>query len=394
MKLLCLSNGHGEDSIGARILDQLHQQDSTCELAALPMVGLGQAYLRRQIPLLLPGQVMPSGGFLYMNFFNLWQDLQQGVLSLTWQQSQIVRNWAAQGGEVLAVGDIVPLLIAWRSGAKYSFVGTAKSDYYNRPGSGNRSNYFPWEQWLMQRTRCQAVFPRDAISTASLRQRGIPAFDLGNPMMDGLTTHFPTGWDVNHHPLTILLLPGSRAPEAHRNWQILLTALAGLIHLQPKVIAVAALPPGLESQPFQVALLEGSWLKEAPTLSLADPHALEFRNGDSTLILTQAAYNQCLHMADVAIAMAGTATEEFVGLGKPAFIIPGQGPQFTPRFALRQTQLLGISVTLVEEPEAVGAKILTLLANPDQLSQIRRNGQERLGSPGASARIAAHLLSN
>ena len=44
MKILCLSNGHGEDAIAVRILEQLQLQSDTLELAALPLVGEGHAY--------------------------------------------------------------------------------------------------------------------------------------------------------------------------------------------------------------------------------------------------------------------------------------------------------------------------------------------------------------
>ena len=61
-----------------------------------------------------------------------------------------------------------------------------------------------------------------------------------------------------------------------------------------------------------------------------------------------------LKQADIAIAMAGTATEQFVGLGKPAVIFPGEGPQFTYAFAEAQSRLLGCSITLVESPDLCG----------------------------------------
>jgi hypothetical protein len=124
MKLLCLSNGHGEDGIGAKIALQLQQltppgedfaQDPT-QIRALPMVGLGQAYTQAGFPLLLPGQVMPSGGFLNMDSKELLRDLRQGLLPLAWQQLNYCRAWARAGGKILAVGDIVPLLFAWLSG--------------------------------------------------------------------------------------------------------------------------------------------------------------------------------------------------------------------------------------------------------------------------------------
>jgi uncharacterized protein (TIGR03492 family) len=108
--------------------------------------------------------------------------------------------------------------------------------------------------------------------------------------------------------------------------------------------------------------------------------------------LSQNAYNDCLHLGDMAIAMAGTATEQFVGLGKPAITIPGQGPQFTYAFAEAQSRLLGASVILVEEPVEVASAVRSLLTNPDTLQAIAENGIRRMGKPGASQRIAEYLM--
>ncbi|MGA1623418.1 MAG: hypothetical protein ACO36E_11935, partial [Synechocystis sp.] len=86
-----------------------------------------------------------------------------------------------------------------------------------------------------------------------------------------------------------------------------------------------------------------------------------------------------------------TATEQVVGLGKPVVSIPGGGPQFNPYFARRQTWLLGESVTLVEQPEQVGATFQQLFQNEQRLMAIARNGRERLGEAGAARRIAQAL---
>jgi uncharacterized protein (TIGR03492 family) len=99
-----------------------------------------------------------------------------------------------------------------------------------------------------------------------------------------------------------------------------------------------------------------------------------------------------LHWGDVAIAMAGTATEQFIGLGKPAIAIPGEGPQYNPAFAEAQSRLLGLSLILVEEPVQVAKVVRSLFTNPDSLHIIRENGVRRMGKPGAARRIADYLL--
>ncbi|XWK86401.1 MAG: lipid-A-disaccharide synthase-related protein [Phormidium sp.] len=424
MRLLCLSNGHGEDAIAVRICQQLQQLPSSPKIAALPIVGEGQAYIDRGISIIAPTQKMPSGGFVYMDWRQLWRDVQGGLLQLLWQQFQAVKAFAKQGGAIIAVGDIVPLFFAWLSGAPYVFVGTAKSEYYlrdecrdvasnvsgrsfKRPWEGwSGSVYLPWERWFMSHPRCKAVFPRDTLTTQVLQQWSIPAFDMGNPMMDELESLTPESVSLvgeienwQGRSLSVCLLPGSRIPEAYENWQQIIEAVAGIVDTfrDRTVLFLGAIAPSLSLEPLKETLERLGWrLRSAQfstaKLPISDSTALVFSQGKYQLILTQKAFNDCLQAADFAIAMAGTATEQFVGLGKPAITIPGQGPQFTYAFAEAQSRLLGPSILLVEKPRLVAKSLKYLLKNPDRLQLIAANGPRRMGKPGASRRIAQCLL--
>ncbi len=140
LKLLCLSNGHGEDAIALRILQELQQHPHPPELAVFPLVGEGQAFAQLENARIIgPVQRMPSGGFIYMDGREFLRDVKGGLLQLTIAQFKAIRAWVRtqqqsgnQDGVILACGDIVPLLFAWLSGAPYAFVGTAKSEYYLR----------------------------------------------------------------------------------------------------------------------------------------------------------------------------------------------------------------------------------------------------------------------
>ncbi len=403
MKLLILSNGHGEDAIAARIAEKLQLTPNPPELAILPLVGEGHAYRGLNIPLIGRVKKMPSGGFVYMDSRELWRDLQGGLLQLTLAQFQSIRQWGQEGGKILAVGDILPLIFAWMSGAEYAFVGTAKSEYYLRDENdwlastsflerSLGSDYFPWERWLMSRPKCKAVFPRDSLTSQNLKQFSIPAFDLGNPMMDGLEATTKSFLD-NPKPLTILLLPGSRSPETERNWKLILQAVNKILQqfTNQDICFLAAIAPSLDLQPLKSALSIQQWqimsLNLADTL-INDPQAISFQKGNAKLFLSQQAYGDCLHLSDMAIAMAGTATEQFVGLGKPVFSLPGDGPQFTPKFAQRQTYLLGQSVILSKNLEEMGRELNSVLNSPEKRQAIAENGKKRLGKPGAANRIA------
>ncbi|MGK7889476.1 MAG: lipid-A-disaccharide synthase-related protein [Leptolyngbyaceae cyanobacterium] len=437
MKLLCLSNGHGEDAIALRILMALKSLNHPPDIAALPLVGEGGAYLRVGIPVIGPVKAMPSGGFIYMDGKQLARDVQGGLLQLTLDQLKTVRQWGRSGGRILAVGDIVPLLFAWLSGVDYAFVGTAKSEYYLRDEQGlvprlswfdhlenwSGSVYLPWERWLMSRPRCKAVIPRDRLTTETLRRWPIPAYDLGNPMMDGLdpTDRLimpPFKVSSGAEPLKILLLPGSRAPEVHHNWQLILRAIASVQRTvgDRPLVFLAAIAPSLNLRPFLELLPEKQWQwvkngggsiadqisvygqvcyrgrSERPFLEGTGVQETGNLDTRDLLVLTQSAFGDCLHQAEMAIALAGTATEQLVGLGKPAITIPGSGPQFTPAFAEAQTRLLGPSVVMVPDADAVGEAIAHLLAEPERRHQIYQNGIHRMGRPGAAQRIADCLM--
>lgn len=423
VKILSVSNGHGEDAIAVRILRELQKQPHPPELAALPLVGLGQSYTQLDnVPIIGSVKSLPSGGFIYMDKHQLWRDLQAGLFPLIIQQYQTIRQWVKQGGIILAVGDIVPLFLAWLSGGNYAFIGTAKSDYYLRDEQGklpltgmwkwykySDSIYFPWERWLMNHSRCLGIFPRDTITTETLQKYGIPAIDLGNPMMDNLEPNIYnyTIDQLQQRSLFITLLPGSRSPEVNRNWDIILKGVDAIIQTSIRstenpipsyqdLVFLAAIAPSLDIQQFCQSLSLHQW-QETPDLRLPNLNfpwghgELIFSQEKATLILTNQAFNDCLALGNIAIAMAGTATEQFVGLGKPAIAIPGEGPQFTPTFANNQQRLLGRSLIIVENPTEIPEILRSLLLNSEQLKLIAENGKRRLGQPGASRRIAQYL---
>lgn len=407
MKLLVLSNGHGEDVIAVGIIEQLRKRIARLEVSALPIVGRGNAYIRSQIQIIGRVQQMPSGGFIYMDGRQFWRDMRGGLLKLTFEQDRLVRIWGKAGGCILAVGDIVPLLFAWRSGANYAFVGTAKSEYYLRDERGwlDRTSalerwlgsvYLPWERFLLGNARCKAVFPRDTLTTQILQQLSIAAFDLGNPMIDRIVSNQSSDLK-NEERIIILLLPGSRMPEAENNWQKILKAIESVMFLYDKtdLLFLAAIDSGCNLDPFQKHLLDRNWTVrtiESIALPIKDSIAIAFTNKNANLILTQNAYSDCLVASDLALAMAGTATEQFVGLGKPVFCFPGEGPQFTYAFAEAQTRLLGHSVILVDRPDLVGGAIASVLNDCDRMQQIAENGKKRMGTPGAASRISECLI--
>jgi uncharacterized protein (TIGR03492 family) len=204
-------------------------------------------------------------------------------------------------------------------------------------------------------------------------------------MMDDLTTKSKAR---EAGKLNILLLPGSRMPEAIRNWQQILMGVWSVNKTlsQVQLNFNAAIAPALDLKSFALSAVTQGW-----QVTSRQEKTVILGQNERTLILTQEHNQEFFQQADIAIAMAGTATEQFIGLGKPVVIFPGQGPQFTYAFAEAQARLLGCGILMVENPGQVGKAISKVIDDERLLKEIVVNGKRRMGEAGAAQRIAECL---
>ena len=400
-RLLVLSNGHGEDLIALRVLQALHRRRPGLQIAVVPLVGEGAAFAAAEAEGVLqrigPRQALPSGGFSNQSLRGLLSDLWAGVLGLSWRQWRLVRRWGRSGDPVLAVGDLLPLLLAWGSGAPYGFIGTPKSDYTWASGPGRPglpalvhrckgSEWDPWEWALMRPARCRLVAMRDRLTARGLRRHGVAALAPGNPMMDALAAEpLPAELRVRRR---LLLLGGSRMPEALGNLRRLLEALA-LVHGSEPLLVLA--PCGSRPTPQEWApLLAGLGYSPVPAPAGLGA-AAAWQRGAELLLVGAGRFAAWAGCAELGLAAAGTATEQLVGLGIPALSLPGPGPQFKRGFAERQSRLLGGAVAVCCTPEALARRLGLLLQAPQLRAALGQTGRRRMGPPGGSEALAALL---
>jgi uncharacterized protein (TIGR03492 family) len=400
-RLLVLSNGHGEDLIALRVLQALHRRRPELEIAVLPLVGEGVAFAAAEAAGVLrrigPRRQLPSGGFSNQSLRGLLADLGAGVLGLSWRQWRLVRRWGRCGDPVLAVGDLLPLLLAWGSGAPYGFIGTPKSDYTWASGPGTAglaalyhsckgSEWDPWEWALMATRRCRLVAMRDALTARGLRRHGVEALAPGNPMMDGLQAEpLPPTLQGRRR---LLLLGGSRMPEALGNLRRLLEALVLLSAAEPLLVLA---PCGSRPSPEEWApLLQRLGFEPLPGPPPAQA-AAAWQRGSVLLLVGPGRFAAWAGCAELGLAAAGTATEQLVGLGVPALSLPGPGPQFKLGFAQRQSRLLGGSVAVCRTPQALAQGLAHLLLDPQHRAALGRIGARRMGPPGGSEALARLL---
>jgi uncharacterized protein (TIGR03492 family) len=404
-RLLVLSNGHGEDLIALRVLLALRQRCPQLELAVLPLVGEGSAFAAAEqagaLRRIGPRRLLPSGGFSNQSLSGLLRDLAAGVVGLSWRQWRLVRRWGLRGDPVLAVGDLLPLLLAWGSGAPYGFIGTPKSDYTWRSGPGSAgvaalyhrlkgSEWDPWEWALMGRARCRLVALRDGLTARGLQRHGVRALAPGNPMMDGLEgSPLPVALAAHRR---LVLLGGSRMPEALGNLERLLLALdpwarrppgdrdaAGLLVLAP----TGSRPSPEDWQP----LLQRLGYEPAAIPDGTGAQAAWCR-GSVLLLIGSGGFGRWASWGEVGIAAAGTATEQLVGLGVPCLSLPGPGPQFKLGFAQRQSRLLGGAVGVCRSAAELADRLELLWREPSLRRSLGRIGRRRMGPPGGSAALA------
>lgn len=369
-QILLISNGHGEDIIGAALGGAL--QALGYALQAVPLVGRGQAYRRAGIPRLGPCRELPSGGFALQSAAALWADLRAGWFSMSQAQYRAVRKAARGALATLVVGDVYALGVGVVFGGQPLFLMQCRSSLR----VGGRP-YSVTERLLMR--RAARVYTREPEGAVWLRARGLPqACYLGNPMLDALDEG-----PLEVSPPYLLLLPGSRQ-DAYWSLPVMLEACRRLrdTALTP-VVAWAGLPlEGLEAQGFR---LEATGRREGVTHRLSHP--------DGTVVyLLQRAFGAALRGSRLALSTSGTAAEQAAGYGVPLVGFPTPGPQYTPGFAQTQKRLLGDALMLTEpSPEAVVRGVRAFLSSEALLERARAAGKAAMGEPGAAARIALDI---
>jgi uncharacterized protein (TIGR03492 family) len=389
-KVLFISNGHGEDVNGSIVAQALRRQDPTVQIGAAPIVGAGNAYRKLDIPIIGPTKAdTPSGGFFYMNHWLLLNDIRDGLLMRLGQQITAVRRYCEDADLLFVVGDEVVLGMARFTKCPYISLLCSCSAHYE-----GRLRPTPLRDSLIASSRCQQIFTRDLFTSQVFARRGYNKVSfVGNPFMDALVA---SGRDLQLDPKRpcVALLPGSRLPEAANNLKTLLRLAIELARMPDPPQFWLALTPNFvvgEAIPLQTVAIAEGW--ECQTDQLYYPQF------DLQVRYATDSFADILEQSDLVCGMAGTAIEQAVGLGKPIVQLPGEGPQFTYRFAESQMRLLGDSIeTIGTKPaDAQSIKeaaivITQTLADPVRLRYCSMHGQERVGGKGASARMAAAIL--
>ena len=389
-RILLLSNGHGEDLSGALIGKALQKLDH--DVDALPFVGYGYSYQDAGIRTLGRSREFSTGGLGYTSCYGRLTELLQGQLFYLLGRLFRLFSVADSYDLLVVIGDVVPVTAAWLTGLPVVTYLVAYSSHYE----GKLRLPWPCSNWLSSQ-RNLSIYTRDQLTAEDLTlQLPTDVAFLGNPFMDSV---FITQTPLQSCENRIGLLPGSRRPELDDNLLLMLR----LIQLLPasKIVDMKI--------SFDMALVPS--LEEADLKKLGSLHGWEVRKllvGDSLTQLVRdhciinihrGSFSKVLQSSDLLLCMAGTATEQVVGLGKPVVQLPGYGPQFTADFAEAQRRLLGPTVFCAngkvgEEINLrnTGKLMFDLLKRSHFDVTLKRDCQQealrRLGPSGGTKRIA------
>jgi uncharacterized protein (TIGR03492 family) len=397
VKILFISNGHGEDAIGAKLATELRALEPSLTFEALPIVGRGDAYERAGVRVIGPRWAMPSGGFTFTSLKLLLADWQAGMYAQTHAM-----HWAARGSKadvVIIVGDVYALWVTFAFAAKdvkptVFQVQPLVSRYYqdgmtpqNRLERASRVTVdsFTLPERLFMR-RVKRVFARDERSAAWLRELGVLQAEFqGNVMMDLLSPELEIKPALDERPV-LVLLPGTRD-----DYLFSLPVMLHVSALLPELQAFAAFP----GETSRVALPTGwSWVAPTPLEAQVSADTTALHESGARVPVLRGAFAALLHASSAALGTAGTANEQAVGLGVPVIGFPTPGPQFTLGFAKAQARLLGAGLRLEEtaNPQRLALSVREALSSPEWRAATRAAGAERMGGRGGASRIAVIIL--
>jgi len=313
------------------------------------------------------------------------RDLRAGWLGGHIRQMQLARSLRGRYAAALAVGDVVPMLAASAAAVPFAFVGCAKSIYYGRTGA-----YTALERWLLRR-RAVACYPRDQPTTDVLVRHGVAARYLGNPMMDrvvpiGITPDWRAGEAV------VAVLPGSRRDREANALRVLrMIAEARTSYRELGAIHFAfVVAPGFDTQ----AVRENAMHEEAdePLRWLAAPDSDGLTLGTMRATFTAGAFGDVVPRARVAIALAGTANEQAIGVGTPIVTFATDGPQGDAYLRMKMPYFGASAIRVAPDAAAIAAAVIRIVTDDVLHARMQRAGRERMGLPGASRAIAGDVL--
>ena len=374
-KLILLSNGHGEDTIGALLGRKIRELRPDLNIRAYPLVGKGDSYEEADFDVLGPRRVMPSGGLTLHSGSMLRRDLCAGFLGLTLRQWRDLKR--LETDILLVVGDIYAQLQSALIKTKCRFVYQALVSAFHghgRPKGGSRRVFMevftPLERLLMNRL-AERVYVRDVKTKNLLRDMGVSKVKfLGNPIIDLADGHSISC--LTQKGFSVVLLPGSRDYAG-----LALGVMLESFRKTRALIGAVAWSGG------KLPVFPG-WRIESGNGTRGLKAVL--RNQDTEVWVFEDRFYDLLAGAQIVLGTAGTAH----GIPIIAFPVP---PYYTELFLINQQRLLGPALTISRaDPDEIARHLLSFRNSKSDRDKAGRAGCLRMGPPGGAKAIVRDIV--
>ena len=330
-RILLLSNGHGEDLSGSLLAKYLVKRGNLVE--ALPIVGDGENYKKENIRVIGKTKQFRTGGIGYNSLKGRMIEIFGGQIIYFFKKLYLSYKLRNKYHFYFVIGDIVPVFFAWFAKKDFFTYLVAYSSHYE----GQLKLPWPCKFFLLSKN-AKKIYARDFLTANDLTQqlRKKVSF-LGNPFMDKFSIFENKAKTVL---INIGLFPGSRSPECLDNLQLILKVLETMSNLKyfENISFKFAIVNALSIDKVRLILNERKWIYVEKKIK---NNNLEFKYGFITVNFNWNLFDEILFKSSFVISMAGTASEQAIGLAKPVIQIEGKGPQFTKSFADAQRRLLG-----------------------------------------------------
>ena len=357
-RLLFITNGHGEDIIAAKIINELDRKNLSIDV--MPVVGKGDIFKGLGVKIIGPRNALPSGGFGLRNYSYLIKDIFAGLIGKIMSQIKALNKNKWSYSLVIGIGDIVPIIYSMLTGCEFIFIGVNKSEYYRKLAFN-----YTWIEKKLLKDHCELTLARDRRTAKVLASYGIKAKYVGNPMMDAVQTIRASEYQKirKGRKKVIGFLPGTRE-DAYKNIEDFCKIASQISLINKKVRFILSRPSTLDRKKL-------SNIKMPANIRLS---------GD---------FKDVLSGSSIIIGLSGTGNEQAAGVGLPVIAFPGRGAQFNSRFANGQKELLGNALLLLpRRSETIAKEAIALLKNRKRIVSMARAGRKRMGESGATKRIA------
>ena len=392
-KILLISNGHGEDLSGSLLAKELVKSGNLVD--ALPIVGKGRDYEKENIKVIGKTREFVTGGIGYNSLKGRLLEIFRGEIIYFLKKLYLSYKVRKKYHYYLIVGDIVPIFFAWVAKKQFSTYLVAYSSHYE----GKLKLPWPCKYFLMSKNS-RKIYTRDFLTATDLtHQLKKEVSFFGNPFMDRFAL-IDNKSKINY--LSIGLFPGSRYPEILDNLISILEVIEEISHIRyfEKIEFNFAIVNVLTKTKIIQLLNKRKWEYSD---EICENIPLKFKYKYITLNFNWNSFEEILFKSKCVISMAGTATEQAIGLAKPVIQIEGKGPQFTKSFAEAQRRLLGkhifCATNYKNKKDQINQTIILIIKviyliklDKNFLNSCIENAKVRLGENNASIKIVEDLF--